>query len=130
MLLTSPHVSVSGRAPCSVWMHRYIHHPDLHHLLVHVQDIWALGVIGFEALVGGPALPWLRSTADAVMLADGSEPYPWERSHVAPEFVQSRAYPVIVACLHRDPARRPTAPAILQAIDELGSTAAPSLLRH
>jgi hypothetical protein len=126
-MLLMPHASVKGRAPCPAWMCRSTYCPDPRHVLMIAQDIWALGVIGFEALTGSPALPCLHRTADAIKLADGRLQYEWEGSNVAPAVVQSRAYPIVRACLQRDQAHRTTAAGILQAIRALGFTATPTL---
>ena len=44
-------------------------------------------------------------------------------------YAKSKARPVIAACLHRDPRRRPTAARLLTLIDSLGLSATPDASR-
>jgi serine/threonine protein kinase len=81
-----------------------------------MQDIWALGVIVYEALAGCRA----HTTAEAHAAAAGAQPYTWERDP-APAFAQSRLREIVLACLSRNRNDRPTAHDVLAAVDAVGS---------
>ena len=73
------------------------------------HDIWALGVMAFEALTGGRAL---GSLEQLLACARGDEAYPWDASKLAdaPErWRRSRLRPLIEPCLAHDPSQRPAA---------------------
>ena len=90
------------------------------HIKVHPsQDVWALGVLAWEAVISHPALT-LQSTVKAC--AEGSQMYPWECSpDTQPRmWRQSRLRNIVEPCLARNPAKRPTAAALLAAVGQLG----------
>jgi serine/threonine protein kinase len=70
------------------------------------MDIWALGVIVYEALTRQAAVDPFGGVNFCLELAQGESKYPWEDGEQAFEFRGSRARKVVEACLHRDPERR------------------------
>ena len=89
-------------------------------IVVHPsQDIWALGIIGFESVVGRVTLTTVGEMGDC---ASGRKSYPWE---LAPELQppvwrQSRLRNLLLPCLAREPARRPTAAQFVAAAARMG----------
>ena len=85
------------------------------------HDMWALGVMAFEAVVKRQALTTL---ADVQKCARGAAPYPWELppDHQPPAWRQSRLRGVITPCVARDPRARPTAAGLLAAVERIGQT--------
>ena len=81
-----------------------------------VQDIWALGVTVYEAITGDSALPSRRGAAYAC--AAGDAPYPWEKS-VPRCLLDSGHSRLVLACLARNAAARPTAAAVQSALEDL-----------
>ena len=87
-------------------------HADTHVRVSAKQDIWALGVIGYEAVVQRTAL---TSTQALLECALGGASYPWE----APDEEQPAAWlasplrPLLTPCLRRAAATRPRAAALL-----------------
>lgn len=84
-----------------------------------MQDIWALGVISYEALTGERGVSALGGIETILELADG-EPYPWEASQPPPSFAKSRVRAVVDMCLKRDPSHRASAAQVLVMIDQIG----------
>ena len=83
------------------------------------QDIWALGVMAFEAVNGRRAID---STPELFQCAAGSKLYPWDTAKLdtaPPQWRKSRLRPVIQACLARDPALRLTAAAVVSRVEHL-----------
>ena len=83
------------------------------------QDIWALGVMAFEALTGGRAV---AATQELFLCAAGAKAYPWDSSMLAdapPRWRKSRLRPTIEQCLAHDPAQRPEAQAIVEQVNRL-----------
>lgn len=80
------------------------------------QDIWALGVMAYEIIVGEPLFP--RGTLSNVVYqcAAGDQQYPWERAREAqPEaWRRSRLRAAVVPCLAREPTRRPSAQQLIE----------------
>jgi serine/threonine protein kinase len=93
-------------------------HDDHRH---RVQDIWALGVIIYEALTGMRGVPTHGGIHQICSLADGA-PYPWEADQTPPAFAKSRVRPVVEVCLERKPSRRATAGQVLGMIDRIGQS--------
>lgn len=89
-------------------------------------DMWALGVIAFEALTHGPAFEPGRRGADVFAAAAGRWRYPWEvaEAELPGVWRRSRLRGVTGACLARDPAARPSAQRMLDAMQRLGSATA------
>ena len=95
---------------------------------IHVDaavDIWAVGVIAFELLTGERAFPaHSMSPADAHRAAQdaivGRKPLPWEGSgadslHRLDKLRVLRR--TVMLCLERDPAKRPSAAALVTSWD-------------
>lgn len=80
------------------------------------QDVWALGVMVFEAFTRTPAVDPLGGVDGCTALARGEALYPWEGNVDDEEFSGSRARQLVESCLTRDPADRPTAAALVEAI--------------
>ena len=83
------------------------------------QDVWALGVIAYEAIVGSFTLATLNAVIDC---ATGVAPYPWElpvEAQVA-AWRRSRLRAIMAPCLARNPASRPPAAALLAALRSIG----------
>ena len=79
-------------------------------------DVWALGVMVFEAFTRQPGVDPLGGADGAKKLARGELSYPWEAEELDKAFGGSRARRVVESCLARDPAARPTAAALVQSI--------------
>lgn len=80
------------------------------------QDVWALGVMVFEAFTRMPAVDPLGGAKGCSALARGEQLYPWESQAQGGAFDNSRARKLVESCLARDPAARPTAAALVGAI--------------
>lgn len=78
------------------------------------QDIWALGVMVFEAFSREAAVDPFGGPRMCVRLAQGEEQYPWEGPRKIRSFTDSRAHELVKACLDRDPEERPTAVTLVQ----------------
>ena len=79
-------------------------------------DIWSLGVIAYEMLVGSPTFPAGTHpdiVIDAVM---GRVPLPWESATAAELRPLMRLKHVTLQCLHRDESKRPDAQQVLGAM--------------
>ena len=82
-------------------------------------DIWALGVIVYEALTDDIVFPpFVKRPTDIFAAASGTARYPWELDQDA-QFSRYRIRPVVVACLARKAAARPTAVQLLAQLDRL-----------
>ena len=79
-------------------------------------DVWALGVMVFEAFTRQPAVDLFGGADGTLKLARGELAYPWEAAELDKAFGGSRARRVVEACLARDPAARPTAAALARSI--------------
>lgn len=86
-------------------------------------DIWAIGVIAFELLTGERALhpsglePAAAETA-ALDAISGRSQLPWEQAEAGPQLEKLRGLKrTVLRCLERDPARRPSAQALLKSWD-------------
>lgn len=81
-------------------------------------DIWALGVMAFEALTNTHVFPAFVSTSnDVYAAASGTTRYPWESQRGDARIVRLRVWPILAACLARDPAARPSAAQLLASLE-------------
>ena len=84
-------------------------------------DIWALGVMVYEALTDGAVFPpYATPPSDVYAAASGSVRYPWELDRDK-QFSRYRVRPAVEACLARDPAARPSAVELITMIDRLAN---------
>ena len=90
---------------------------------VALQDIWSLGVMVYEAITKGPTFPAGLRAADLYAYAAGGRPYPWEAPVQEQNLLwrQSRLRAAVTPCLSRDPAQRPSAKEIIDAIVRMSS---------
>ena len=84
---------------------------DTHLVVAEAADVWALGLIAFELLVGVHAFE-MQTTTDIVEGLCGRRPLLWEEA--GPDAAARLANlgvlkSTVLACLQRDPSRRPTA---------------------
>jgi serine/threonine protein kinase len=83
------------------------------------HDVWALGVIAFEAFSKVSLLSQLGvDRAMCLKLAQGQETYPWEQTQMQSDYRDSRVRSVVEACLARDAERRPSADEVCRAIKQ------------
>lgn len=83
-------------------------------------DIWAFGVVAYELLTRNRAFPSKMSDTEIWSQICGRSLLPWEQlSNGAPHHFRARAKGIVLECLHRDPAQRPTAQALVQALRSL-----------
>ena len=82
------------------------------------QDVWALALMAYEAIVGGRTL---QSITDVKLCAAG-QPYPWElpAAQQVPAWRSSRLRSLVEPCLTREAAARPSAAALAAAVSDLG----------
>lgn len=86
-------------------------------------DIWALGIIAFELLteqrVFAPGLP----NAEIFARLGGRVPLPWEAPDAAPLVTRLRTFKrIVLQCLHRKPAERPSISTVQRAWERLFDT--------
>jgi serine/threonine protein kinase len=84
-------------------------------------DMWALGVIAYELLMGKAVFPRGMNASDISACLAGSAPLPWEtrqlRQRRLPELRFLRRS--VMSCLQRDPLNRPTSQQLLQTWNNL-----------
>ena len=85
------------------------------------QDVWALGVMVFEAFTRKPAVDPFGGVEGCVALARGDKQYPWEAEEQAKAFGGSRARQLVESCLAREPEKRPSAAALVDAINMISN---------
>ena len=94
------------------------------HIPVHAsQDIWALGVMVYEAITNtGPRDRFARPS-DAFACASGARPWPWDlpAEQLHPAWRRSRLRAIAQPCLNPDAAQRPSAQGISDGILKLSS---------
>ena len=80
-------------------------------------DVWALGVMAFEVLSGRRAL---YTMAELYACAAGKQPYPWEAAPDAAgePWRKLRLWSLVLACLARDSAARPTAATVVKQLEQ------------
>ena len=83
-------------------------------------DIWALGVMCYEAIAQKMALTTMADVFDG---ASGTKQFPWEApaAQQPDAWRRSRLRSLIQPCLSRDASTRPTAAQIVQLIERVGS---------
>ena len=81
------------------------------------QDMWSLGLMAYEAIVGA-VLQTSRSKVEDYV--SGTMPYPWELPADAQPATwrHSHLRDVLAPCLARDPAARPSASVVLDALSQ------------
>ena len=72
-------------------------------------DMWSMGVIAYELLTGEPAMPPGATRQSLIDALTGKAKLPWEAADAATLRKLMRLRGVIMQCLHRDPAKRPSA---------------------
>ena len=79
------------------------------------QDVWALGVMAYEAIVGAVTFSSIIDVGDCAV---GVTQYPWDQPTEAQPVAwrRSRLRTLVAPCLARDPATRPTATALLKVV--------------
>ena len=82
------------------------------------QDVWALGMMAYEAVVGAITFTTLDAIGEC---ASGDLPYPWERplSAQPAAWRRARLRPLIMPCLAREPSERPPSSELLAAVSGL-----------
>jgi len=100
-------------APGEVYGTTYYLSPEqaLGERVTAASDLYSLGVLAHELLTG--AKPFDRGTPIATALATVAEPPP-----PLPDGVEEELRAVVMACLAKDPADRPTASGVLEALTE------------
>ena len=83
------------------------------------HDIWACGMLAYEAVTQTRVL---TSQSLVTQCAQGHAPYPWEvEAEQQPRvWLQSRLRAVMLPCLQREPAARPTAEQLYGSLSRLG----------
>ena len=83
------------------------------------QDVWALGVMAYEAIARTRTFNCARDTGPC---AAGASQYPWERppEEQPDAWRRSRLRALVAPCLARSPAARPTAASLLAEVSRLG----------
>jgi hypothetical protein len=100
-------------------------------IVAPTHDIFALGLLAFEALSGAKVFGSAHEVATGKALdvtdsiqacACGKQQYPWERPGAQEKHACLRSLlgPVVVQCLHRDASQRPDAKMLCQNIAKLG----------
>lgn len=83
-------------------------------------DVWALGVLVYEALTSTSVFaPFGVKRDDIFAAAAGDMAYPWEAMPNA-AFSQSKLRKLVEACVSRDPKLRPSAAQVTSQLDLLG----------
>jgi serine/threonine protein kinase len=83
------------------------------------HDMWALGVMAFEAIAGRVAFTMVSDIREC---ASGRAPYPWElpADEQPPAWRRSRLRGLLSPCLAREPAGRPSAATLLESVARMG----------
>ena len=93
-------------------------------------DIWALGVIMWEALTHRAAFARFAPKSDVIAAAAGTALYPWEAATLDAPFARSRIRLAVEACLQRDAAARPSAAELVSMIDRLANKTESAVGNH
>ena len=83
------------------------------------QDVWALGVMVYEAFTRNPGVDPFGGANGAKQLARGELQYPWEAAELEWPFGGVRAQRAVLSCLARNPTVRPTAAALVESISRI-----------
>ena len=91
------------------------------------HDMWSVGVMAYEAITGSKVFDGTTHVFDAARLTD-PQPYPWEApdSAFAAACRQFRLRAVVLQCLSRDAAARPSAAALLSQMERIGEETEPA----
>ena len=83
------------------------------------QDLWALGVIAYEAVVGAVTFTSVSAIGEC---ASGVAQYPWERPLEAQpsSWRRSKLRSLVAPLMSREPDARPPAAALLEALSRMG----------
>lgn len=104
---------------------KLVHNKRCTNIAAAEVDIWAVGVIAYELVVGGPVFPKVDWTGEDVQAAAlGTRPYPWEDavgSFKNIPVLQGLRGP-LRACLSRDPQERPSAEVLLKQLNTLSDS--------
>jgi serine/threonine protein kinase len=86
------------------------------------HDMWAIGVMAYEALSFTRAFPTFQAADVIAACAAGRAKYVWEgrMEELAPPFAKSRLCDVVLSCLARNPDERPTAQQLRARVRSLG----------
>jgi serine/threonine protein kinase len=83
-------------------------------------DIWSIGVAAYELLTQRRAFSTKLLEAEIWDQIAGRAGLPWELLTTdAPNHFKARIKGIVLTCLHRDPAQRPTAGALVKALREV-----------
>lgn len=93
------------------------------------HDVWALGVIAFEAITNERAL---KGQSNVVACAHGAQPYPWELpwEQQPVRWRNSRLNKLVMPALARDPAARASAEDLYAAVSRVGQATTSSGARE
>lgn len=84
------------------------------------EDIWALGVVAYEAIASTRVFSSVLDRGSAALCARGQRRYVWEVPGACSKaFMRSNMREVVLRCLSRHAADRPAAVTVLRAFSQL-----------